>query len=249
MRSSTGMIDLALFLALLGICLTVAFTAVKYTELEVYNMHNKEDVRQIQQVAAGGLNHTHLSRPGGYLDAHRLAFSLSTASADSRATINFLGTEIEPYDMYVMNAGETAQWVPILYDSIKVWWDGFRASKEYTDSYGNICLGPVDCPNAKNNTYDFSKPSEHKRTFTPRHIVPSISGYELPNPTSLDEARFKMLLVETGTDAYGDAKMEYRVYIFLGSLVKLTPTSAPTIEYRWYECVEGSATHPWIVMQ
>mgnify|MGYP000887932288 FL=1 len=255
MRSSTGMFEVALFLAILGVCLTVAFTSYHYAERGVGEMSYKTDVRQIQQVATGGITHNYMNRQGAYLDAMRLAFSVGTVSADSRATINLLGTTLEVYDMYVMNAGEVTSVAPAIYEKIETWWNGFKASPEYNCVRGNSCPGPLLCSGngdggtAFENTYNFSDSGTHVRTFDPSHITPDVAGYEMPNPKTLDDAKFKMRLVENGKDAEGNAILEYRLYIFLGSLTKDTLNGTPKIEYRWYECVMGNVVYPWVVLE
>lgn len=255
MKSSTQMVEVALFLILLSICLTVSFTSYHYADRSVAAMPYNTDVRQIQQVSTGGMQHSYMNRPGAYLDAMRLAVSIGTASADSRATINFLGTRIEAYDMYVANAGEVTTITPQIYEKIKTWWEGFRASSEYNCIYGNACPGPLVCAGnedggtAFENTYVFSNGSKHVRTFDPSHITPDLAGYEMANPRNLEEAKFKMRLVENGKDADGNPILEYRLFIWLGSLTKDKADGTPMVEYRWYECVMGNAVHPWVILQ
>lgn len=257
MRSSTEMFEVALFLAILGVCLTVAFTSFHYAERGVGEMSYNTDVRQVQQVASGGITHNYMNRQGAYLDAMRLAFSVGTVSADSRATINVFGTTLEVYDMYVMNAGEVTTVAPAVYEKIEAWWNGFKSSPEYNCIRGNSCPGPFLCSGDKDrgtaveNTYNFSDASNHVRTFDPTHITADVAGYEMPNPRNLDEAKFKMRLVENGKDAEGNAILEYRIYIFLGSLTKDRADGTPKVEYRWYEAVMGSPSgvYPWVILQ
>lgn len=249
MKTSGGMFEIALFLCLMGVCLTVAFTSFHYTERDVINMQDTHDVRQIKEVYTGGVLYGYMQRPGAYLDAVRLAFSVGTSSADSRAKIRVFDTVIDAYDMYTMNVGAAAQITPMIYDKLQAWWDGFEASPQYSCNYGVACLGPATCPNAQQNTYAFDKAVD-VRTFDPTHITPSVAGYEMANPNSLDDCKFKMRVVEVGKNPVdGTAILEYRIYIFLGSLVKQSAGSAPKVEYRWYECVMGSAGQPWVVLQ
>lgn len=255
MKSAAQMIEVALFLILLSICLTVSFTSQRFAERSVQAMPYNTDVRQIQQVADGGLKHSHMNRPGAYLDAMRLAFSIGTASADSRATINVFGTEIKAYDMYVANAGEVTTLTPFIYDKIKTWWQGYSASHEHNCVYGNACPGPLVCAGneaggtARENIYLFSNSSNHVRTFDPSHITSDLAGYEMSNPRTLDEAKFKMRIVENGKDANGEPILEYRIFIWLGSLTAEKAGDTPSVEYRWYECVMGNATHPWVILE
>lgn len=250
MKSSTGMFEIAIFLCLMSVCLTVAFTSLHYTQQDVLAMQeNIIDVRQIREVNTGGGLYSYMNRPGAYLDASRLAFSASTASADSRAKIRVFNRVIQPYDMYVMNIGSASGQAPNIYQDLVTWWKGFISSSQYNCEYGNSCTGPETCPTARTHTYVFAE-STDVRTFDPTHITPTLAGYEMANPTILDEAKFKLRVVEAGIDPIdGKPLLEYRIYIFLGSLVKSTPTSTPKIEYRWYECVMGSTGRPWVVLE
>lgn len=248
-RSSTGMMEIALFLALIGVCLTVAFTSYDYAKDSVqYMQEYKSDARQLRPVDSGGLSHAYLGRVGAYLDAQRLAFSAGAASADSRASIRIFGTKIAAYDMYTMNVNDIAVRGPLVYDSLVTWWTGFSTSAEYACSFGNSCLGPIACPEATAKTY-IAKSDTQVRTYTPTHITADLADFEMDNPRSLDECKFRLRVVEVGKDPIdGSAILEYRVYIFLGSLAKSSALAVPQVEYRWYECVIGGTGIPWVIL-
>jgi len=249
MKSSTGMFEITIFLCLMSVCLTVSFTSLHCTERDVVNMHYKSDTRQIHEVNSGGMLYGYMSRPGAYLDATRLTFSAGTASADTRAKIRVFDTLIDSYDMYMLNVSQAYNIIPEIYERIEAWWAGFSASPQYTCSYGVTCTGANTCPNAQLNTYIFSS-NTSVRTFDPTHITASLAGFEMRNPTTLSECKFKMRVVEVGKDPVdGAALLEYRIFIFLGSLVKQAPGSSPQVEYRWYECVMGGAGQPWVVLE
>lgn len=141
------------------------------------------------------------------------------------------------------------QSTPTIYQSLVEWWEGFRSSPQYNCDYGTSCIGPSTCPNARTHTYVFTDGID-VRTFDSTHITSDLAGYKMANSTTLDEAKFKMRVVEVGTDPTdGTALLEYHIYIFLGSLIKQTEHASLQVEYRWYECVMGGAGRPWVVLQ
>lgn len=240
-----GMFEIAIFMAFIGVCLYAAFTSLHHTTQNVKQMQEyRVDTRQLQQRDSSRLDYAYLGRPGGYLDAARLSMSIGSASADRRANIRIFEEIIEPYDMYSLNVSEMSNLTPWVYSELRRWWNGFKASPEYLCPVGDSCVGS-SCGNAVSRIYDYSSTMK-SRTFTPTHVNDAITGFLTVNPKTLEECRFKLQVVEVGQDAEGVADLEYHIFVFLGSLVKQTTTTTVQIEYRWYECVIGSSSEPWL---
>lgn len=240
-----SMLEIAIFMAFIGVCIYAAFTSVHHTTANVVQMQDyRADTRHLQQRDSSRLDYAYLGHPGGYLDAARLSMSIGSASADRRANIRIFEEIIEPYDMYSLNVSEMSDLTPWVYDELRRWWDGFKASPEYLCPVGSSCTGAY-CGNAISRVYDYSGTAKN-RTFTPSHVNDAITGFLTLNPKTLEECRFKLQVVEVGQDEDGEADLEYHIFVFLGSLVKQTATATIQIEYRWYECVLGSSDTPWL---
>lgn len=214
----TDTIEIAMFLGLIGICLVVSFTALRYTINDVSTMEAyHSDTRTLRQRDASNTDYAYLWRPGAYLDAGRLSLSAGAASADRRASIKLLGEEIDTRDMYSLNASEMGSTTPVVYAKISDWFENFISSQEHSHT-DNSCPFAEDYP------------------FYQEHIA-SASGYQIPNPTELKDCRFKFQVVESSKAEDDTPVLEYRLFIFLGSYKE------QKVVYRWYECLSEA---PWV---
>lgn len=228
----TVMAEIAAYLCFMSVCIVVMFTTLGQAGDDIVEMviHTESDARQLQVLPYNITDYSYLSREGAYLDAKSLAVSVASASADSRSDIRVLGEIIDSRDMYALNLDTMTQTVPKAYLELEKWWEGFSRSSVY---------------NGSKSIYTYDDPSS-KRTFSPSYINSGVSGYTYANPRSLDECKFKMRVVEVGTDVEGKAILEYHVYVFLGSLVRATAGEGERLEYRWHEIVLGG---DWVLMK
>lgn len=236
--------EIAIFLAVIGVCLFAAFTSLHHATMDVVTMGEYHaDTRALRERDASRLDYAYLGRPGGYLSIDQLALSVAAAQYDKSAPIRLFDVQFEAHDMRVLNALDMADVGAEAYDLVNAWYAGFRQSPECTEVAGRI----YEYSSADNGVNKF-------RTFKYDRINQDVSGfiYSNPNPGAVDnglrECRFKLQLVDITNEL--KPKTEYRLFIFLGSLVREGASGAAIIEYRWYECVTGSnagTKYPWVV--
>jgi hypothetical protein len=232
MKGFQGILEIATFLAIVAIGLLVAFTGYQHSSAAIGAANwRRDDTRHLRVRDGSQLERAYLGRPGGYVDAPRLAVAVAL-SERSDIPIRILGRTYAAEGDII---GDIDYLTYLVYNDLRTWWNGFRSSPEYTNAF---LLGRI---------YEYHGDIK-ARTFNPNHVTHDVPGFIFANPRTLEEARFKLQVI--GIPDGGETRLEYHLFIFLGSLVSREAEMEHSVEYRWYAVVTGnnSTGVPWVIL-